>query len=227
MLLKLKKDSYEKAYITYKRIDQNGNVAALIKVVTNEKGFVFEGGTLGIVDTKQQVSEVWVWVPRGLRKITIKHPQLGQLRDYFFPVEIEAERTYEMVLTTAKIETIVKGEVREQYLTFQITPPNALLEVDGKLWEVASDGSATKFVSFGTYQYRVQAPNHHPDAGVVTVNDSENVQKVTVRLEPDFVRVSLKVDDDAEIWVNNEKKLFRSNEMVPYCGGTRIGQVAD
>ena len=35
-----------------KRVDQNGDVAALIKVVTTETGFVFEGGTLGIVDTK-------------------------------------------------------------------------------------------------------------------------------------------------------------------------------
>ena len=51
------------------------------------------------MDTKQQVSEIWVWVPKASRKITIKHPQLGQLRDYFFPTEIEAERTYEMVLT--------------------------------------------------------------------------------------------------------------------------------
>ncbi len=87
-----------------KRIDQNGQVAALIKVVTTQTGFTFEGGALGIVDTKQNVSEIWVWVPRGLRKITIKHQQLGQLRDFFFPVEIEAERTYEMVLLTSEIE---------------------------------------------------------------------------------------------------------------------------
>ena len=94
-----------------KRIDQNGEVAALIKVVTPETGFVFEGGTLGIVGTQQRVSEIWVWVPRASRKITILHQQLGQLRDYRFPVEIEADRTYEMVLTTAKVETIVKEEV--------------------------------------------------------------------------------------------------------------------
>ena len=48
-----------------KRIDQNGDVAALIKVVTTQTGFTFEGGTLGIVDTKQRNGEIWVWVPRG------------------------------------------------------------------------------------------------------------------------------------------------------------------
>ncbi len=71
-----------------KRIDQNGQVAALIKVMTTETGFVFEGGRLGIVDTKQEAGEIWVWVPRASRKITIKHPRLGVLRDYMFPIEI-------------------------------------------------------------------------------------------------------------------------------------------
>ncbi len=119
-----------------KRQDQNGDVAALIKVVTTETGFVFEGGTLGIVDTKQTPGEVWVWVPRAARKITIKHPKLGVLRDYYYPVEIEAERTYEMVLTTAKIETVVKEEVTQQYLIFELEPKNATLEVNDQLWSV-------------------------------------------------------------------------------------------
>ena len=189
-----------------KRIDQNGDVAALIRVVTPETGFMFEGGTLGIVDTKQKVGEIWVWVPRGARKISIMHQQLGVLREYRYPIEIEAERTYEMVLTTAKIETIVTEEVKMQYLAFEITPPNAILVVNDEYWNVEADGTSMKFVDFGTYTYRVQAPNYHPDAGKVTVDDPENAQKVIVNLKPDFVEVTLKVDADAEIWVNNEKK---------------------
>ena len=74
-----------------KRIDQNGDVAALVKVVTSERGFTFEGGALGIVDTQQRNGEIWVWVPRGLRKITVLHQKLGVLRDYRFPIEIEAD----------------------------------------------------------------------------------------------------------------------------------------
>ncbi|MBO6026293.1 MAG: SUMF1/EgtB/PvdO family nonheme iron enzyme [Bacteroidales bacterium] len=259
-----------------KRMDQNGDVAALIKVVTSETGFTFEGGTLGIVDTKQRNGEIWVWVPRGLRKITILHQKLGVLRDWRFPIEIEAERTYEMVLITGKVETIVKEEVRQQYLVFQITPKDALLEVNEQMWPV-SDGTARKFVNFGTYDYRVQAPNYYPDAGKATVDDPNNkcivkvnlkpnygwievksasvqgadvyidnaligkapcksgnlpsgqhtvrivkemyepyIERVTVKdeatvtvaptLTADFARVTLKVDGDAEIWVNDERK---------------------
>ena len=189
-----------------KRIDQNGEVAALIKVVTNETGFVFEGGTLGIVGSQQRVSEIWVWVPRASRKITIMHQQLGQLRDYRFPVEIEADRTYEMVLTTAKIETIIKEEVRMQYLAFQITPPNATLEVNETIWEVSSEGSAQEYVNFGTYTYRVQAPNYYPDAGRVTVDDPNNTKIVIVDLKPNFGWIEVAGTGnlhDANVYIDN------------------------
>ena len=68
-------------------VDQNGETAALIKVVTTQTGFTFDGGSLGIVKTKQTPGEVWVYIPRGAKKISIKHPQLGVLRDYYFPVQ--------------------------------------------------------------------------------------------------------------------------------------------
>lgn len=189
-----------------KRIDQNGDVAALIRVVTPEKGFVFEGGTLGVVDTKQKVGEIWVWVPRGARKISIMHQQLGVLRDYRYPIEIEAERTYEMVLTTARIETIIKEEIREQYLMFQISPPDAVLEVNDQLWTVSPTGNASKLVGFGTYTYRVQAPNYYPEAGNVTVNDPENTHRLEVTLLPNFGWIEVPGTDvlrDALVYIDN------------------------
>ncbi len=193
-----------------KRIDQNGQVAALIKIVTTQTGFSFEGGTLGIVDSKQEKGEVWVWVPRSSRKITIKHADLGVLRDYMFPETIEAERTYEMVLTTDEIETVVKKKVTQQYLTFKITPPNAILEVNDELWSVDAEGNASKYVDYGTYSYRVRASNYLTDAGRVTVDDPVNKKQVVVNLKPNFATITLTVNADAEIWVNDVKKGTRS-----------------
>ena len=189
-----------------KRIDQNGQVAALIKVVTNEKGFSFEGGTLGIVDSQERKGEIWVWVPRASRKITILHDQLGILRDYMFPTVIEAERTYEMVLIT----TDHKIDVHQQFLLFQLDPPDAVLTVDDKLWKVESDGTSQRFVDFGVHSYRVQAADYFTEAGNVTVNDPVNTQKVIVTLKPNFATVTLTVNADAEIWVNGNRKGIRS-----------------
>ncbi len=188
-----------------KRFDQNGQVAALIKVMTTETGFVFEGGALGIVNTQQRVGEIWVWVPRGLRKITILHQQLGGLRDYMFPVEIEAERTYEMVLTTGKVKTIVEDVPREQFLVFQITPPDAMLEVNDQVWTVSPEGMARRLMDFGTYSYRVQAANYHPEAGNVTVNDPNDKQTVTITLMPNFGWIEVKGNEvqNAAVYVDN------------------------
>ena len=189
-----------------KRIDQNGEVAALIKIVTTETGFTFEAGALGIVDSQQRNGEVWVWVPRASRKITILNQKFGVLRDYRYPIEIEAERTYEMVLETKAAPEPKPDDnmVRQQYLIFQITPPDAVLEVDDQLWPVA-DGTARKFVNFGNYTYRVQAPNYHPDAGRVTVDDPNNKKIVTVNLRPNFGWVEVRGGnaEGAMVYVDN------------------------
>ena len=185
--------------------DQNGEVAALIKVVTTQTGFTFDGGALGIVKTKQTPGEIWVYIPRGSKKISIKHQQLGVLRDYYFPVSIEAARTYEMVLVTGTVETTVHQARTSQYVVFQLTPSNAFVELDGEVLQT-NGGTATKMMKFGTYNYRVQAPNYLPESGNVTVNDPNNKHIVTVALKPNFSTVTLKVDGDAEIWVNGERK---------------------
>ena len=42
------------------RRDQNGDKAALIKIVTPERGFRYDGGSLGIVGTEEKTGEIWL-----------------------------------------------------------------------------------------------------------------------------------------------------------------------
>jgi formylglycine-generating enzyme required for sulfatase activity len=186
-------------------MDQNGETAALIKVVTPQTGFTFDGGALGIVKTVQKPSEIWVYVPRGLKKITISHPQLGMLRDYYLNTPIEAARTYEMVLVAGEVQTVVKQARTSQYVVFQLTPPDAVVELNGELLKTEG-GVASKMMKFGTYNYRVQAPDYLLEAGSVTVDDPNNKKVVNISLKPNFAKVTINVDNNAEIWVNGEKK---------------------
>lgn len=80
------------------RRDRNRRLAALIKIVTPEKGFQFDGGSLGIVDTKYMPGEVWLYVPERAQKLTIAHDKYGVLREYYYTEAIEGGRTYELVL---------------------------------------------------------------------------------------------------------------------------------
>ena len=191
-----------------KRIDQNGKTAALIKIITSERGFGFEGGALGVVDAKQLADQVLVWVPYGLRKIVIKHPLYGVLRDYRFPVEIQEGRTYELVLNIEKTGLDDATVLTKQYLSFRVTPSNAVLEVEEDTWPLDADGVAERVVEFGTYHYWVHADNYQTDAGIIKVNDPDKATVVTVNLLSSFgwiEFVSTSSSNGAEVFVDNAK----------------------
>jgi len=187
--------------------DQNGEIAALIKVVTTEQGFVFDGGMTGIVKTKQEVGEVWVYVPHGIKKVTIKHPQLGVLRDYFFPIAIDKAKTYEMVLNTGKVETVVTRAINKQFVIFKVSPSNAVVELGDDMLSVDSEGYVEKGVPFGTYSYRVSCEDYYTEAGQIVVNDQGKV-KIDISLRPKFGWIKFEAIDEyhgAYVYVDNKR----------------------
>lgn len=187
--------------------DQNGEVAALIKVVTSEQGFVFDGGMTGIVKTKQDVGEVWVYVPHGIKRMTIRHPQLGVLRDYFFPTSIEKAKTYEMVLTTGKVETIVTQHINKQFVVFNVKPSNAIVELEDEILTLSDEGYAEKGLPLGIYNYRVSCTNYHTEAGKLTVS-AQNKTEMNISLLPNFGWIKLEGNDEyhgAHVYVDNER----------------------
>lgn len=182
--------------------DQNGDVSALIKVVTTETGFVFDGGMLGIVDTQQKTGEVWVYVPFGLQRISISHSQLGVLRDYYFPVPIEKARTYEMVLTTGVVRTIVDDSKTMQHLVLNIKPDYATVYIDDVL-RVNRSGNVTELLPFGKHTYRVEAAGYISQSGAVEIKD-----KVELNIELESAQGTLTLNspmENAEIWLDGHK----------------------
>lgn len=83
-------------------IDQNGQKAALIKLVTTDGGFDFDVGIMGVTAVNKEVGEIWIYVPEKVQKITVRHPKYGVIRDWYFPVAIESGEVYEMLLNTPK-----------------------------------------------------------------------------------------------------------------------------
>lgn len=183
-------------------LDQNGEKAALIKVVTNQTGFSFDCGSLGVVKTMQKPSEIWVYVPRGVRRITISHPTLGVLRDYDFPVSIEGARTYEMVLTTDQVETIVKHDVGGQYLIMNVSPSSAIVKIDGVEVPV-EEGVVTKLVTYGKHNYSVSDPYYKEEQGII--NMGKEKQTLNVSLTPNYglLFISTTPDHGASVFIDD------------------------
>ena len=183
--------------------DQNGEIAALIKVVTNQTGFTFDGGALGIVKTKPTPGEIWVYIPRGAKKITIKHPQLGVLRDYPFPCPIEAARTYEMILVTGSVQTIVNQDAGGQYLVMNVDPPSAIVYIDDN--EVSlQNGSLSKFLSYGNHTYRISNPLYDTDAGSFEIGQEK--KELNIKLQPSYgiLTINTTPENGANVFIDDD-----------------------
>ena len=74
--------------------DKNGDICALIKFSVRDNKFEFVPN-MGAVKTEQKAGEIWLYVPAQTKRITIRHPQLGILRNYVIPVKIEQKVVYE------------------------------------------------------------------------------------------------------------------------------------
>ena len=141
------------------RFDQNTRkMAALIKIETTAKGLHFDGGMIGLVgDPVYKIGEVWVYIPEGAKKITIRHAELGTLRDYYYPETILSGKTYLMKLSTGKVVSHVEHDLGVNYLTLTIEPANAEVYINGNMIDVDSEGVATASLPYGTHQYEVSA----------------------------------------------------------------------
>jgi len=164
-------------------IDQNGEVAALIKVITTETGFLFDVGALGIVKQVQKPGEIWLYVPHGVMRININHQRLGRLDEpYYFQIPIQAARTYELVLT-AKSEKANGEETTGGFLALKVSPTTAKVFVDDKVQTLNAEGAASVFLPYGQHTWRVEARDYQTQTGSVNIRkEDDRVAIVTVKL---------------------------------------------
>ena len=138
--------------------DQNGDKCALIRVQTTQKGFSFDVGSAGITKVEDDhVGEVWLWVPFGIRHISIRHQQLGSLPNYDFPIAIQKARTYIMKITHDQVFVTNYDDTKKQKLTIRITPANASLFLNGMSVDLDSRGEAVREMAHGQFTYKVEA----------------------------------------------------------------------
>ena len=203
--------------------DHNGEISALIKIPTTVQGFTFDGGMVGIVKVEQHVGEIWVYVPHGIKRISIFHQQLGHLRDYYFPVPIEKARTYELNLLAGKAQIFEDLTTYQQQVRFRVVPANASVEIDEEPIFVDEQGFASKRLSYGKHSYRVSAVNHYTQAGSLEVKtpETQTSSDGPYIAENDILQVQLKANVG---WIN----MLASKEFhgaYVYLNDERIGQL--
>ena len=187
------------------RTDQNGDRCAIIKIVTTESGFDFDPDALGSMGSIQKKGEIWLYVPYGARRLTMRHAQLGMLRDYAYPERIEKACVYELVLTTGRVRTVVEEEIGGQWLVLTTEPEEAMVYID-EVYEAGESGRVQKFLPLGRHTYRVDYALYHPEAGQVELISGERTE-LKVRLRPAFgyVEVTSEPESGARVLIDGKE----------------------
>lgn len=113
--------------------DLNNEACALIKVVA-PSDFAFST-PLGIVKRQDEVGEIWLYLPKGTKLLTLKHPEWGVLRDYHLGKSLESRMTYELKLNLPKPEvteihdTITQVKTVVDTITIQKVKPKMPLSI--------------------------------------------------------------------------------------------------
>ena len=204
------------ARITAPKKDQNGEVCALIRIVTTEKGFMFEPDALGIVARENKPGEIWLYVPRGARRISIMHETLGIVRNYFYPDLIEKAVTYEMVLNTGEHQDRQVVENNMQLLVLRPEPSTANIFIDDEQMPL-ENGFFTATMKKGEHTFRVEAPMYHSEAGALTLGDEQKIMNVTLKPKFGYAEIFSLPEQDAKVYLDTVQvgtTPYRSDRMM-------------
>ena len=196
----------------------NGKPVALVKIVTSLTGLTFEGDLMGIIGTEHRNGEWWVWLPAGAKQISIFHPQLGVLRNYRYPEPIRGERTYEMILSSANIKTVVEERLQEGYLSMTVSPANADVLIDEKPVTVDLQTGEVKvyLLSHGSHTYSAKAPLYESDAGTFEIV-SEKTTELDVSLRPAYTQLQINsTPKGAQVFIDDDLTLAGT---TPFTSG--------
>lgn len=190
------------ARITAPKKDQNGEVCALIRIVTTEKDFMFEPDALGVVARENKPGEIWLYVPRGARRISIMHEKYGVLRNYFYPDIIDRATTYEMEISAGDEAKVSAVDTNMQLLVMRPEPANADIYIDDEKMPTEK-GLFTATMKKGPHTYRVEAPMYAPEAGIIDLGSEQKIMSVTLKPRFGYLEVFSLPEQDAKVYIDS------------------------
>ncbi len=198
------------------KYDGSGNLYSIIKVRSNNgtvvsREFKFSFGNMASSDAGQHEDEIWLYVQKNARKISITRSGFIPLRNVDLGMTVGEGQTYILTLSYVEPQDIVK----KQWLSFSITPTdaNAVIKVkrDGdkeyEIWGQTKDGTDARNLECGRYQYQIVADTYDISEGVVTLNNPNKTHTEYIELRPNYGY--LQIDDTygatgAQIYVDNK-----------------------
>ncbi len=198
----------------FKKIDGSGSLYAIIKVSGDDlKEYNFNFGNMNhLVESHED--QLWVYVQKNAKHVTITRSGYTPLRNYDLRTTIEAGKTYVMqlsaqgpVIYTQMVMFQTEPKVTGAVVMVQREGGDSPKELFGT---TGATGGVAKSLEFGTYTYEVMAENYYPSEGRFTLNNQAETHQEKVMLRSNGANITLSVDAEAEIYVNNNKVGLRT-----------------
>ena len=77
--------------------DNAGEACAVVRFFVRDMGYVIEPN-LGVLKSDTLAGEIRLWIPKGTKRITVKHEGMLPLTGYEIPLRIESKVTYEATI---------------------------------------------------------------------------------------------------------------------------------
>lgn len=198
----------------YEKYDGNGERYAIIKVTSenpndNLDAYVFNFGNLKHI-VENHDGTLWVYVQRNAKQVSVSRDGYVPVSKYDLHTTIESGKNYVMTLSSQS------RRIMTQMVQFNVKPANinAVIMIKGSAPDSREElfgytdakGGAAKNLEYGTYTYKVLADNYVTSEGRFTLNDKDKTLVEDVTLKSNFSEITLKVDADAEIYVNGDLK---------------------
>ena len=186
-------------------LDQNGEKCALLRIQTTMTGFTFDVGSLGVQHVEQKTGEIWVYVPHGVKKLTLRHQQYGTCT-YEFPYMLRKSSVYVLNIKQSASPKD-NGLADKQYLQITVNPQDALVYLDDEPVQT-ENGKCIKLVSLGTHTYKATLSDYHDSEGRINVADANQKTIFNIDMKPEFGWLEIgNISDDysgASVYVDSK-----------------------
>ena len=195
---------------TEQRLDANKQPCALLKVQVRDQITEAQGNVVGTIINKG--GEKWIYFTDGTKQTNLLFRNYPPLSIYFpdhgIP-SLRANCTYVLTITGEAVYQPGAPQVvntGKNYLVLTVKPEKAMVTVDGKLQDLADDGSYMLYLPYGSHTYSVMAAGYETHNGTFVISDGEKTI-LNETLVSVMAQLSVKsTTSDGKIYVNNDLK---------------------
>ena len=187
------------------RMDINGVPCGLVKVQFELEDLQFVGNVIG--DVSNSSSVYWVYLSKGTKRVTIKHPKYLPVTIVFGDYgisRIESNVTYSLILKGNKKETQASSN-KKKTIVFNVIPSLAELYIDNKQIPHNDDGTYALSLSYGIHFCTIK----HNDFGLynqlVTVSAKTNAVDFNLTNYYADLKITCPTED-IDIFINNKHR---------------------